>query len=165
MRASTGSARAGVGISISHPFTLSLLTRRARLCINGAAFASLCFIAACSPEAAEKSPAAEEEAKEQPTRSASGNELIECAIGGAQWFLRECEVEKGSAEDGSRILIVRHPDGGFRRFTVLTDGRGLEPADGAEQAQADLVDGRLDIRVADDRYRFPATVKAHASGE
>lgn len=123
------------------------------------------LLSACSPEAMEKSPAKAEEAKEAPTRSASGNELIECAIGGAQWFLRECEVEKGTAEDGARILIVRHPDGGFRRFTVLTDGRGLEPADGAEQAQADLVDGRLDIRVADDRYRFPATVKAHAPGE
>ncbi|OJW68016.1 MAG: hypothetical protein BGO57_11645 [Sphingomonadales bacterium 63-6] len=127
--------------------------------------ALLLFAAACSPEPVEKTPDAAEAAKEAPTRSANGNELIECAIGGAQWFLRECEVEKGTAEDGSRILIVRHPDGGFRRFTVLTDGRGLEPADGAEQAQTDLVDGRLDIRVADDRYRFPATVKAHAPGE
>ncbi len=123
------------------------------------------LLSACSPEAAEKSPAATEEAKEAPTRSASGNELIECAIGGAQWFLRECEVEKGTAEDGARILIVRHPDGGFRRFTVLTDGRGLEPADGAEQGETALVDGRLDVRVADDRYRFPATVKPDAQAQ
>lgn len=157
MGASTGTARAGLGYSIQHPFALSLS--------KGSLLAMTMLLAACSPEAGENTPAAAEEAKEAPTRSANGNEMIECAIGGAQWFLRECEVEKGSAEDGSRILIVRHPDGGFRRFTVLTDGRGLEPADGAEQAQADLVDGRLDIRVADDRYRFPATVKAHAQGE
>lgn len=153
MRASTGSARAGIGKSIPHPFALSLS--------RGAVCALLLFAAACSPEAAEKAG----ESSEQPARSASGNELIECAIGGAQEFLRECEVEKGTADDGSRILIVRHPDGGFRRFTVLTDGRGLEPADGAEQAQAALADGRLDIRVADDRYRFPATVKGNAQGQ
>jgi hypothetical protein len=87
-----------------------------------------------------------------------GAELIECAIGGAQGFGRDCVVERAE-DEGATILIVRHPDGGFRRFEVLTDGRGLAVADGAVEAQTELVDGRLDVSVGADRYRFPATVK------
>ena len=94
------------------------------------------------------------------TVAANGNDLIECAVHGAQWFLRECEVEKSKNDSGALVLVVHHPDGGFRRFTVVTDGRGLETADGFEQAQTSVVDDRLDVRVGDDRYRFPATIKS-----
>lgn len=110
-------------------------------------------------EDAEKVPAGEE-AKPEPTMAANGNELIECAIGGGQWFLRECEVEKTKDEDGATVLVVHHKDGGFRRFTIVTDGRGLVTTDGFEQAETEVVDGRLDVRVASDRYRFPATIKS-----
>jgi hypothetical protein len=110
----------------------------------------------------EKTPAAEEAPKPEPTKAANGNELIECAIGGAQWFLRECEVEKSKDDAGALVLVVHHPNGGFRRFTVVTDGRGLETTDGFEQARSEVVDGRLDVQVGDDRYRFPATVKPKA---
>jgi hypothetical protein len=104
---------------------------------------------------AEAAPAAEK----TPTRAANGNELIECAIGGAQWFLRECEVEKSEDDKGAKVLVVHHPDGGFRRFTVMTDGSGLATTDGAVEADGAIVEDRLDVRVGDDRYRFPATVK------
>ena len=100
-------------------------------------------------------PAAEKAA----THAANGNELIECAIGGAQWFLRECEVEKSQDDDGAKVLVVHHPDGGFRRFTVMTDGSGLATTDGAVAADSAIVEDRLDVRVGDDRYRFPATVR------
>jgi len=112
-----------------------------------------------------EAPATAETASPAPTRAANGNELIECAVNSGQWFLRECEVEESRDEDGALVLVVRHPDGGFRRFTVLTDGRGLETADGAEQAVAELVDGRLDVQVGADRYRFPATIKSNAQGQ
>ena len=92
------------------------------------------------------------------TAQAAGN-LIECAVGGAGLFERTCEVERIEQEDGSLLLVVRHPNGGFRRFDVLTDGRGLATADGAQEAQAELVDGRLDVSVGSDRYRFPATIR------
>ena len=111
-------------------------------------------------EEEEKAPA-QETAQPEPTKAANGNELIECAIGGAQWFLRECEVEKTHDDDGALVLVIHHPDGGFRRFTVVTDGRGLETTDGFEQAQNVVVDGRLDVQVGSDRYRFPATVKSN----
>lgn len=97
--------------------------------------------------------------------SADDADMIECAIGGEQAFLRECSVEQVRQEDGALVLVVRHADGGFRRFLVLTDGRGLEPADGAEQAISEVVDGRLDMQVGPDRYRFPATIKGNDAAQ
>ena len=117
------------------------------------------LLAGCKGEQASETPVTAETSSEAPTRAANGNDLIECATHGAQWFLRECEVEKSKDESGALVLVVHHPDGGFRRFTVVTDGRGLETTDGFEQAQTSVVDDRLDVRVGDDRYRFPATVK------
>jgi len=90
-----------------------------------------------------------------------GAEMIECAIAGSQWFVPECAVEHTEV-DGATILVVRHPDGGFRRFEVLTDGRGLAVADGAVEAVTELYEGRrLDVSVGSDRYRFPATIRSN----
>ena len=83
--------------------------------------------------------------------------LIECAIGGAGAFSRECAVER-VREDGGLVLTVRHPDGGFRRFAVTEDGMGVAPADGAEPATITLREGGIEVAVGADRYRFPATV-------
>ncbi len=63
--------------------------------------------------------------------------MIECALAGATEFARDCGVER-SREDGALVLTVRHPDGGFRRFAVTDDGRGLVAADGAEPAAVSL---------------------------
>jgi len=119
------------------------------------------LLAGCKAGQASDAPTAAATPSEAPTVAANGNDLIECAIHGGQWFLRECEVEKSRNEAGALVLVVHHKDGGFRRFKVVTDGRGLETADGFEQAQTAVVDGRLDVRVGDDRYRFPATIKPH----
>jgi hypothetical protein len=114
----------------------------------------LLVLAGCSGEA-EQADASGQAASDD---LASGTELIECAIAGAQGFERTCVVEKAE-DEGTTILVVRHPDGGFRRFEVLTDGRGLAVADGAVEAVTEVVDGRLDLSVGSDRYRFPATIK------
>lgn len=82
--------------------------------------------------------------------------LIECAIDSTA-FARDCTVER-SLVDGALTLVVRHPDGGFRRFDVLTDGRGVATADGADVAQVRLADGGIEVTVGEDRYRLPATV-------
>jgi len=58
-------------------------------------------------------------------------------------------------------LVVRHPDGAFRRFKVLKDGRGVAVADGADQAETTLSGEVLEVQVGSDRYRFPATQKQH----
>jgi hypothetical protein len=97
--------------------------------------------------------------EQQAGAAPAGDDTIECALGGAADFQRDCQVEETEV-DGAKILVVHHPDGGFRRFTVLTDGRGLATAAGAEQAETSVADGRLDVSVGSDRYRFPATIRA-----
>ena len=93
-------------------------------------------------------------------QQADAANMIACAIGGATSFKRDCTVEE-SEVDGTKVLVVRHPDGGFRRFDVVTDGRGLEVAAGAEQAVTRVADGKLDVAVGPDRYIFPATIRSH----
>lgn len=89
---------------------------------------------------------------------AEGAEHIACALAGADTFTEACAVDR-SEVDGKLTLIVRHPDGAFRRFAVVTDGRGLVVADGAEQAETSLQGDKLAVTVAQDRYVFPASTK------
>jgi hypothetical protein len=123
---------------------------------------ALAALAGCSSaEESEAAPVEADEVAEAP----EGAELIECAIGGGQWFLRECTVEQAQL-DGARILTVRHPDGGFRRFELVSDGRGLAVADGAVEAVTEIHEGnRLDVSVGNDRYRFPATIRSDDGAE
>ena len=86
------------------------------------------------------------------------DERIACALDGAEAFTPDCGVERIS-EGGNLVLVVRHPDGGFRRFAVVKDGRGLVLADGADHSHTELSGDRLEIRVGQDRYRFPFTAK------
>ncbi|MFZ1743832.1 MAG: hypothetical protein WAT93_13320 [Pontixanthobacter sp.] len=111
-------------------------------------FAGICVAAmsACSPDV------------DQP-QAVEGAETVECALGEGSQFAPDCLVERSDVE-GIRILTVRHPDGGFRRFHMLDDGRGLIEADGADQAIRKLDNGVLEITVGTDRYRFPAQLKA-----
>ena len=85
---------------------------------------------------------------------------IECRIGNARDFERFCTVEQGDSEAG-RTLTVRKPDGGFRRLLVTADGRGVVAADGAEPARVRIIgDDRIEVTVAGDTFRLPATVQA-----
>lgn len=113
---------------------------------------SLLALAACS------SNAAPPEAPE----GAEGVEHVACALGGDQTFKPDCAVERAQAE-GKLVLIVRHPDGAFRRFAVLGGGQGLALADGAETAQVSMVGKDLEVTVGLDKYRFPATAKGNAA--
>jgi len=105
------------------------------------------------------------EAEERAASQAPDDGRIECAINGDSEFTRGCETERLSGEGGT-TLIIRHPDGGFRRFNVLTDGRGLEAADGAEPAKIKIVEaGKIQISVGSDRYIMPAKVKSESEAE
>lgn len=92
---------------------------------------------------------------------AEGDEHIPCAVSGSGKLEPICAVERHVDANGL-TLLVRHPDGGFRRFAVVSDGRGLEVADGAQVAVTRLEGDRLDVSVGADRYLFPATRKSHA---
>ena len=100
------------------------------------------------------------EAEERAADQAPVNGKIKCAVNGATDFATVCEEERLSSADGV-VLIVRHPDGGFRRFNVLTDGRGLEAADGSEKAKIEIVeDNKIMISVGADQYVLSARMKA-----
>lgn len=107
--------------------------------------AAVLVLAACSPGAGE-------------TPVSSG--LVDCAPAGAAEFARSCAVEH-VREGAALTLVVRHPDGGFRRFAVTADGRGVAPADGAEPAKVSRHGDGIEVAVGTDRYRFPATVAQH----
>lgn len=116
---------------------------------------ALLLVAACGkPDNAELAKA---EARAGALAEADG--MLECAIGDGSEFTRACEEERISGPDGV-TMIVKHPDGGFRRFAVLTDGRGLAASDGAEAAKISILDGRqILVTVGEDRYKFPARMK------
>lgn len=81
--------------------------------------------------------------------------VIDCALGDAADFSASCKVEQAG-----QVLVVHHPDGGFRRLQKVADGRGVIAADGVEPAHvAWIADGRLEVTVGHDRYRFPATMR------
>jgi hypothetical protein len=104
------------------------------------------LLAACSPSAS-------------TTRQ---GDLVACALGGATRFSHDCSVER-SEQNGDPVLVVHHPDGGFRRFALLDGGRSVGVADGA-QALAVAGNGEwVDVAVDDDRYRFPAKMLSDAA--
>jgi hypothetical protein len=90
---------------------------------------------------------------------AAGGEMIDCALAGAASFTRECTVER-KQENGAALLIVHHPDGGFRRFKVLDNG-SLAAADGAETVAFAHNSAGVGASIDGDRYRFPATMLSH----
>jgi hypothetical protein len=88
---------------------------------------------------------------------------LACAVGGATAFSRVCELEQAQTDKGL-ILTLRHPDGGFRKLQVVTDGRGVIPADGADPATVRLTGAKeIEVTVAGNRYLLPATVKPPAA--
>ena len=91
---------------------------------------------------------------EQVSGAGVADSSVECALAGAGNFTAECTMERMQVE-AEQILILRHPDGGFRRFNLGVPGRGLVTADGLEQAQVEQLDGMIEVRVGSDKYRLP----------
>ena len=78
-----------------------------------------------------------------------------CAVDGEAELAPVCDRE---LVDG--MLTLRHPSGGFRRLQIMTDGRGVIAADGAELAVvATIGTSLIEVRVGSDRYRLPAVVQ------
>ncbi len=104
-------------------------------------------------------------AEETASQEAALDGKIECALAGATTFARTCTTERISSQDG-QLLVIRHSDGGFRRFNILTDGRGLSPADGFDETKITiLADGMIELKSGDDLYRLPAQIKAKPKTE
>jgi hypothetical protein len=103
-------------------------------------------------------------AEAQQAKEAAAEGKIECALAGSTSFNRNCTTERVSGPEG-QMLVIRHPDGGFRRFNVLKDGRGLAPADGIDPdfKLSVLAGGMIEVRSANDIYRLPADIKGQAA--
>lgn len=129
------------------------------------ASASLMSLAACGADDENRARAPEneqamEEAEKSATMQAAEDGRIDCAVNGAEEYRRSCEIERIADDDG-QMLVVRHPDGGFRRFRVLTDGRGLEPAEGFDETEVKIIDGdMIEVTSGGDSYRLPAQIKS-----
>ena len=95
----------------------------------------------------------------------SNDVKVECALEGSERFERTCSTEQINA-DGAKMLVIHHPDGGFRRFDILTDGRGLMPADGFDETRIGVREGgMIEVSSGDDVYRLPAQIKNSASAD
>jgi len=85
---------------------------------------------------------------------------IDCAVGANAQLAHVCSVERTASSQGDLILILHHPDGGFRQLLVTRDGRGVVAADGASLATVTPLDNHeIEVVVEQDRYHLPATVK------
>lgn len=117
-------------------------------------------LAACGSDPEADLKAAEGEA----AKEAALEGKIECALAGKTDFNRDCTTERVSGPEG-QLLVIRHPDGGFRRFSILTDGRGLAPADGfdADFKIKIMPNGMIEVRSVDDVYRLPAAIKGETA--
>jgi hypothetical protein len=112
-------------------------------------------LSACGSDANGDLKNAESEADE----AAALDGKVECALAGSVAFERTCTTEQIAGNEGT-ILVIRHPDGGFRRFDILTDGRGLAPADGFDETKISLLSGgMIEVSSGDDKYRLPAQIK------
>ena len=81
---------------------------------------------------------------------------IECRLGNEAAFERSCRVERAGD-----VILVRKPDGGFRRLRIVGDGRGVIAADGAEEARVTIVAGdAILVEIGGDAFRLPARVAA-----
>jgi len=86
---------------------------------------------------------------------------VSCAVNGAGAFATTCTAERVLV-DGVPVLVIRHADGGFRRFDVLAGGTVAE-ADGALRATVLRTGTTLDVTIGADRYRFDAALLGDAS--
>ncbi|RZK03871.1 MAG: hypothetical protein EOO76_01215 [Novosphingobium sp.] len=94
-----------------------------------------------------------------PTKTEENH--VSCAPAGARDFAPACTREIAQSPDGE-TWVIRHPNGGFRRFVLIDGGKRIATADGADEVAATRIGSDLEVRVANDRYRFPAAADAAA---
>lgn len=118
----------------------------------GCALVLLGALAGCGEQAPSTQRQAGAVAEAEPVDDGKAD----CALNGSHEWAHDCAVERAG-----KMLTLRHPNGGFRRFRVLDDGRGLEAADGAESAKLTILDDRrIEVVAGSDRYRLPAQIGA-----
>lgn len=133
------------------------------LAVAGVAFALFAFGGNMFSSAGAESGPDTATATPAPTSStaahtASNAYAIQCALDGSAQFDSTCRVERATL-DYAPLLVAFHPDGGFRQFEQLPDGAGLAAVAGADTVSQRLNGDTLEIAIAANRYRFPATAQ------
>jgi hypothetical protein len=90
-------------------------------------------------------------------------EKVPCALADAKTFTAVCTVERVN-QDGKAMLIVHHPDGGFRRLVAMDGGKNYATVDGSDEVAIEANGKEIEVTVADDHYLFSAPGAAPASG-
>lgn len=125
---------------------------------RGLAALTMLLVAGCSPSGQPVANRSLADAEAGQRAAAEDDGMVECAQGGAA-LTRTCSVEQASTPRGL-VLTLRRADGGFHRLLATRDGRGLVAADGAVPARVVIVGPDLiEVTIADERYRLPATVR------
>jgi glucose/arabinose dehydrogenase len=119
--------------------------------------AILLALAACSKggDAQEVVQVAADGSTEELPEAAASPASVPCALKGAKEFKADCLIER-STEGGKIMVLVRHPDGGFRRLIELDGGKRYAAADGAQRAELTANGKEVEVTVEDDHYLFPA---------
>jgi myo-inositol-hexaphosphate 3-phosphohydrolase len=119
--------------------------------------AAMFLLASCEDRTKENTTLAA--AEQEAAQTAANDGKIECAVSKAIDFTRSCQTER-IAGNGEKLLVIRHPDGGFRRFKILDNGKGLIAADGFDKVSIKILDdGLIEVETGGDRYQLPAMVK------
>ncbi len=79
-------------------------------------------------------------------QAVAGAIRIDCAVGPGAELGADCMVERAC-----EVLVIRHPDGSFRRLNAAD----LSAADGSDGAQIVAGGETVEVQVAGDRYRWP----------
>lgn len=151
--------------------TSPTISKATKTCFRGSALLAAICLSACGVGSTPDSEStAQEELAALPDPAKTAPEAkrddvlrddgkLSCALAGSERFTRTCSLERISNDEGKQ-MIFRHPDGGFRRFLVVTDGRGLVAADGADDAVVKVLDDKvIEVSVNGDRYQLPAKIE------
>ncbi len=79
-------------------------------------------------------------------QAVAGAVEIDCAVGPGAEMGADCMVERAG-----EVLVIRHPDGSFRRLRAAD----LAAADGSDGGQIIEEGEAIEVRIAGDRYRWP----------
>lgn len=78
---------------------------------------------------------------------------IECGIGPGAELADSCMAEREE-----EAIVIRHPDGSFRRLDPFDFGA----LDGSQAAEVVAQDGHVTVAIGGDRYRWKEGALAHA---
>lgn len=121
--------------------------------------AGLLVLSACGGEGT-SSPGSFLSPQPGATTAAAGPALL-CAIGPGAELQSGCSIERAP---GSGVIVINHPDGGFRRLIRDPASGELAAADGSATLIREAGPaGEVRFSLGGDRYRIPATLLAAGS--